>query len=111
MAAERYELVTISAEKSFICSAAQEFLIGSSSQVSVFPGPPYGDEFHDDAQLVQFLGDNLEEEASNDEGAPELNMDDFLRELQSHFEDSSQEAEAETKSIRQNGRPLQGTSA
>ncbi|KAG8140785.1 hypothetical protein E2320_003458 [Naja naja] len=50
------------------------------------------DEFHDDAQLVRFLGDNLEEEASewfiqlNDEGAPELNnVDDFLRELQSHF--------------------------
>ncbi|ETE58728.1 Retrotransposon-like protein 1, partial [Ophiophagus hannah] len=64
--------------------------------------------------LVQFLGDNLEEEASewftqlNDEGAPELNnVDDFLRELQSHFEDSSrvQEAEAEIKSIRQKGRP------
>ncbi|ETE56921.1 hypothetical protein L345_17367, partial [Ophiophagus hannah] len=74
----------------------------------------HGDEFHDDAQLVQFLGDNLEEEASewftqlDDEGAPELNnVDDFLRELQSHFEDSSQaqEAEAEIKSIRQKGSP------
>ncbi|ETE57380.1 hypothetical protein L345_16905, partial [Ophiophagus hannah] len=74
----------------------------------------HGDEFHDDAQLDQFLGDNLEEEASewftqlNDESAPELNnMNDFLRELQSHFEDSSraQEAEAEIKSIRQKGRP------
>ncbi|ETE59745.1 hypothetical protein L345_14525, partial [Ophiophagus hannah] len=54
------------------------------------------DEFHDDAQLVQFLSDNLEEEASewftqlNDEGAPKLNnVNNFLRELQAHFEDSS----------------------
>ncbi|ETE56632.1 hypothetical protein L345_17657, partial [Ophiophagus hannah] len=74
----------------------------------------HGNEFHDEAELVQFLGDNLEEEASewftqvNDEEAPELNnVDDFLRELHSHFEDSSQaqEAEAEIKSIRQKGRP------
>ncbi|ETE58638.1 hypothetical protein L345_15640, partial [Ophiophagus hannah] len=66
----------------------------------------HGNEFHDEAELVQFLGDNLEEESSewftqlNDEGAPELNnVDDFLRELRSHFEDSSQaqEAEAEIK--------------
>ncbi|KAG8147159.1 hypothetical protein E2320_022871, partial [Naja naja] len=48
----------------------------------------HGVEFHYDAQLVQFLGDNLEEAASewftqlNYEGAPELNnVDDFLREL------------------------------
>ncbi|KAG8139486.1 hypothetical protein E2320_002250 [Naja naja] len=74
----------------------------------------HGDEFHNDAQLIQFLGNNLEEEASewfiqlNDEGTPELNnVDDFLRELQAHFEDSSQaqEAEAEIKSIGQKGRP------
>ncbi|ETE64778.1 hypothetical protein L345_09452, partial [Ophiophagus hannah] len=74
----------------------------------------HGNEFHDDAQLVQFFGDNLVEEASewftqlNNEGAPELNnVDDFLRELRSHFEDSSQtqKAEAEIKSIRQKSRP------
>ncbi|KAG8148258.1 hypothetical protein E2320_022432, partial [Naja naja] len=39
----------------------------------------HGNEFHDEVELVQFLGDNLEEEASewftqlSDEGAPELN--------------------------------------
>ncbi|ETE67941.1 hypothetical protein L345_06266, partial [Ophiophagus hannah] len=73
-----------------------------------------GNEFHDEAELVQFLGVSLEEEACewftqlNDEGVPELNnVDDFLRELRSHFEDSfqAQEAEAEIKSIRQKGRP------
>ncbi|KAG8129365.1 hypothetical protein E2320_016076 [Naja naja] len=73
----------------------------------------HGNEFHDEAELVQFLGDNLEGEASewftqlNDEGAPELNnVDDFLRELRSRFEDSSRaQAEAEIKSIRQKDRP------
>ncbi|ETE63213.1 Retrotransposon-derived protein PEG10, partial [Ophiophagus hannah] len=67
----------------------------------------HGNEFHDEAELVQFLGDNLEEEASewftqlNAEGAPELNNSSI------HILDSSraQEAEAEIKSIRQKGGP------
>ncbi|KAG8139499.1 hypothetical protein E2320_002272, partial [Naja naja] len=47
----------------------------------------HGDEFHDDAQLSQFLGDNLEEEASK-----------WFTQL------NDEEAEAELKSIRQKGR-------
>lgn len=56
----------------------------------------HGDEFQDDTQLVQVLGGDLEEEASewftqlHNEGTPELNnVDNFLRELWAYFEDSS----------------------
>ncbi|ETE65851.1 hypothetical protein L345_08375, partial [Ophiophagus hannah] len=59
-------------------------------------------------------GDKLEEEEEEEKASewftqlPELdNVNDFLRELWAHFEDSSraQEAKAQIKSIRQKGKP------